>query len=201
MKLPRPSLPKVGRGSKNATTASTPPPAAPRPSTGAKRPGLFDTFRMGWTPPAKRRTATTASVGVGAVASGGKGAIRSADGVLPSGPRQAELSRERDELSRQFAELQWDLGGIVYEMSNRDSFKPEVLNTKVERLREVDSKLGQVERVIRLDQQGAAGTCPSCGALQARGAVYCWKCGKEQKEPNAKQPAGKSAEPAKPESK
>ena len=197
MKLPRPSVPKIRRRSK-ATTESTPAPAAPKPSAGAKRPGPFEVFRLGWTPPARRATATAAAGAGGAVAV--KGAKGAADGALPSGPRQAELSRERDELSRQFAELQWDLGGIVYEMSNRDSFKPEVLNTKVEKLREVDSKLGQIERVIRLDQQGAAGTCPSCGALQARGAVYCWKCGKEQTT-NSKTPAGKSPEPAKPESK
>ena len=41
----------------------------------------------------------------------------------------------------------------------------------------------QIERVLKLDEAGAAGTCPSCGALQARGAVFCWQCGNELKPP------------------
>ena len=31
------------------------------------------------------------------------------------------------------------------------------------------------------------GTCPSCGALHARGAMFCWQCGNELK------PASKGA--------
>jgi uncharacterized OB-fold protein len=34
-----------------------------------------------------------------------------------------------------------------------------------------------VERLLLLERSGAAGDCPSCGALHGRGAVYCWQCG------------------------
>jgi uncharacterized membrane protein YvbJ len=36
-----------------------------------------------------------------------------------------------------------------------------------------------------MDEAGVAGSCPSCGALQARGASFCWRCGQEVK-PGAK---------------
>jgi predicted amidophosphoribosyltransferase len=57
--------------------------------------------------------------------------------------------------------------------------------------------------MLKLDQAGAAGTCPSCGALQARGARFCWSCGKEVKlpggeQPTAAKPAAKPAPKAKP---
>ncbi|MGH2984701.1 MAG: hypothetical protein ACRDK5_10705, partial [Solirubrobacterales bacterium] len=105
---------------------------------------------------------------------------------------EPELLKEREELSHRFAELQWDLGGMAYEMASRDHFRLDVLNKQAARLQEVDAQLGQIERVLKLEEAGAAGTCPSCGALQARGAVFCWQCGNELK------PAAKPSEkPAK----
>ncbi|MDQ5893863.1 MAG: hypothetical protein QG596_124, partial [Actinomycetota bacterium] len=35
-----------------------------------------------------------------------------------------------------------------------------------------------IERVTRLEEAGAAGICAGCGSLHARGAVYCWRCGR-----------------------
>ena len=63
-----------------------------------------------------------------------------------------------------------------------------MLAKQAAKLQEVDSQLGQIERVLKLDEAGAAGTCPSCSALQARGAVFCWQCGFEL------QPAAKPGE-------
>jgi len=98
---------------------------------------------------------------------------------------QPELLKQREELSRKFAELQWDLGGMAYEMAARDHYRLDVLNKQAAQLQEVDGQLGQIERLLKLGEAGAAGSCPSCGALQARGAVFCWQCGNELR-PTAK---------------
>lgn len=121
----------------------------------------------------------------------------SANGSSPVGTPvgQPELLRRREQLSKKFAELQWDLGGMAYEMAARDHYRLDVLNKQAARLQEVDAELGQVERLLKLGEAGAAGTCPSCGALQARGAVFCWQCGNELK------PAAKPSEKPKPAAK
>jgi hypothetical protein len=91
----------------------------------------------------------------------------------------ADLERRRDNLAEQLAELQWDLGGLAYEMAIRDHFRLDVLARQAAKLQQVDAELAEVERMLRLDQAGAAGSCGSCGALYARGAVFCWQCGKD----------------------
>lgn len=90
-----------------------------------------------------------------------------------------ELGARRDRLSEQLVELQWDLGGLAYEMAIRDHFRLDVLNRQAAKLQQVDAELAEVERMLRLDQAGAAGACGNCGALYARGAVFCWQCGKD----------------------
>ena len=77
----------------------------------------------------------------------------------------------------QLAELQWDLGGLVYEMARRDHFRLDVVARQAAKLQAVDAELGEVERLLHLERAGAGGNCPACGALHARGAVYCWQCG------------------------
>jgi hypothetical protein len=98
------------------------------------------------------------------------------EATLPAGPPK-ELVERRGELSRRFAELQWDLGGLAYEMASRDHFRLDVIVRRAAELQEVDAELGEVERLLRLGDAGAAGACPSCGALHSRGAVFCWQCG------------------------
>ena len=110
-----------------------------------------------------------------------------------------DLGRRREQLAAQLAELQWDLGGIAYEMASRDHFRMDVLVKQAAKLQEVDAQLGQVERVLRLEQEGASGTCSHCGGLQARGAIFCWQCGKELT-PAAK-PKAVEAKTAQPETK
>jgi hypothetical protein len=95
----------------------------------------------------------------------------------PSGGPPKELIERRGTLSRRFAELQWDLGGLAYEMASRDHFRLDVIVRRAAELQEVDAELGEVERLLRLDDAGAAGSCASCGALHSRGAVFCWQCG------------------------
>jgi hypothetical protein len=98
-----------------------------------------------------------------------------AGGGPPVRPR--DLSAHRGRLADRLAELQWDLGGLVYEMAIRDHFRLDVLIRAAAELQRVDAELGEVERLLLLERSGAAGDCPSCGALHGRGAVYCWQCG------------------------
>jgi hypothetical protein len=100
---------------------------------------------------------------------GGNGDVQPADVV--------DLAERRDKLSARFAELQWDLGGLVYEMAIRDHIRVEVLVRRAAALQDVDAELGEVERILRMEESGTAGSCSSCGAPHSSGAVYCWQCG------------------------
>ena len=92
-------------------------------------------------------------------------------------PSRQDVESRRQSLSRQLAELQWDLGGLTYEMAIRDHFRLDVLARQAARLQAVDAELAEVERQLRLEDAGASGECPSCRALHSRGAVFCWSCG------------------------
>ena len=87
------------------------------------------------------------------------------------------LLEVRRALAEIMAELQWDLGGLAYEMAIREHFRIDVLARRAARLQEVDAELGAVERLVRMEQTGSAGTCPHCGALHSRGALFCEQCG------------------------
>lgn len=88
-----------------------------------------------------------------------------------------ELARRRDQLAARLAEQQWDLGGLVYEMASRDSIRVDVLVRRAAELQATDAELGEVERILRLEQTGAADACGACRAPHSAGAVYCWQCG------------------------
>ena len=89
----------------------------------------------------------------------------------------AGLAERRDELTVRLAELQWDLGGLVYEMATRNRIRVDVLVRRAATLQEIDGELGEVERILRLQETGAAGQCASCNAPHSSGAAYCWQCG------------------------
>lgn len=91
----------------------------------------------------------------------------------------SDLERRRDRLARELVDLQWDLGGLAYEMAIRDHFRLDTIARRAAKLQEVEAELGEVERMLRLDQAGAAGACGNCGALYAQGAAFCWQCGKD----------------------
>jgi hypothetical protein len=94
-----------------------------------------------------------------------------------------DLQRRCERLSAQLAELQWDLGGLAYEMAIRDHFRLDTLSRKAAELQRVDAELAEVERMLKLGQAGAAGACGGCGALYAQGSAFCWQCGRELIEP------------------
>jgi hypothetical protein len=95
----------------------------------------------------------------------------------PSTAEVVDLERRRDQLRSRVTELQWDLGGLVYEMASRDSIKVDVIVRRAAVLQEADAELAEVERILRSEQTGAAGSCSTCGAPHSSGATYCWQCG------------------------
>jgi hypothetical protein len=88
-----------------------------------------------------------------------------------------DLERRRDQLIARVAELQWDLGGLVYEMAIRNRIKVDVLVKRAVALQDADAELSEVERIVRTEETGTAGTCAKCGAPHSSGATYCWQCG------------------------
>ncbi len=88
-----------------------------------------------------------------------------------------DLERRRDQLTGRVAELQWDLGGLVYEMAIRNQIRVDVLVKRAVALQDADAELSEVERIVRMEQTGTAGSCGSCGAPHSNGATFCWQCG------------------------
>jgi hypothetical protein len=102
--------------------------------------------------------------------------------VLEAGGAEADmglvdLRRRREQLSTRLAELQWDLGGLAYEMAVRGRIREDVLIQRAAVLQDVDAELGEVERILRMEETGTAGTCAVCRAPHSSGAVFCWQCG------------------------
>ena len=89
-----------------------------------------------------------------------------------------DLGRRREQLAARVAELQWDLGGLVYEMVVRNSIDVEVIVRRAVPLQDADAELSEVERILRMEQSGTAGVCVGCGAPHSSGATFCWQCGK-----------------------
>lgn len=95
----------------------------------------------------------------------------------PTADQVVDLERRRSSLKARVAEMQWDLGGLVYEMATRDRIRVEVLVKRAALLQDADSELGEIERILRLEHSATAGACGSCGAPHSTGASYCWQCG------------------------
>src|ERR1700760_1991802 len=91
--------------------------------------------------------------------------------------RLIDLKRRRDQLNARVAELQWDLGGLVYEMAIRDRIRVDVLVQRAAVLQDADAELGEVERILRPEETSPAGACASRGGPHTSGASYCWQCG------------------------
>jgi hypothetical protein len=88
-----------------------------------------------------------------------------------------DLKRRRDLLNARVAELQWDLGGMVYEMATRNRIRVDVIVRRAATLQSADAELGEVERILHLEETSTAGQCASCGSPHSSGAAYCWQCG------------------------
>lgn len=88
-----------------------------------------------------------------------------------------DLERRKAQLTARVAELQWDLGGLAYEMAVRNRLRPDVIVKRAAAMQEVEAELGEVERLLRMERTGVAALCLTCGAPHSAGAVYCWQCG------------------------
>jgi hypothetical protein len=96
----------------------------------------------------------------------------------PAGqPEPGPLERRRAELAARVTELQFDLGGLTYEMAIRDHFRLDVLLRRAAELQQADAELGEVDRLLRADSTAEVGACDACGAPHSRGAAFCWQCG------------------------
>ena len=133
-----------------------------------------------------RRAAKAASNGVSpAAATNGHAPVPAQKPAAPRKPASpaigqellVDLERRRDQLVARVAELQWDLGGLVYEMAIRNQIKVEVLVKRAVALQDADAELNEVERIVRTEETGTAGTCSNCSAPHSSGATYCWQCG------------------------
>lgn len=99
-------------------------------------------------------------------------------GVITESP-VVDLQRRRDQVNAKVAELQWDLGGLVYEMAVRDSIRVDVIVKRAAELQHVDAELAELDRIIAMERSGIAGICPSCSAPHSSGAAFCWQCGQQ----------------------
>jgi len=109
--------------------------------------------------------------------------LRPDNGNQPSSPTRVgdepvvDLERRRDELSARLAELQWDLGGLVYEMATRNRVRVDLIVKQAAAMQDVDAELSEVERIMALEKTAVAGQCPNCKAPHSSGAAFCWQCG------------------------
>jgi hypothetical protein len=67
---------------------------------------------------------------------------------IPPPPAAADLDARRARLAREFADVQSDLGGLVYEMAIRDSYRLDVITRQAAKLQAVDAQLTEVERSL-----------------------------------------------------
>jgi hypothetical protein len=125
----------------------------------------------------QRARATAGGLGASRKRRGKSGSTAAFGAPQTEGASVVDLNRRRDQLRARVAELQWDLGGLVYEMAIRDRIRVDVLVRRAAALQNVDAELGEVERILRLEQDATAGQCSSCGAPHSVGAAYCWQCG------------------------
>jgi hypothetical protein len=63
------------------------------------------------------------------------------------------------------------------QLATRHAIKPEVLTMRAAVLQDADAELGEVERILRMEESATAGSCGSCGAPHSSGATFCWQCG------------------------
>lgn len=96
----------------------------------------------------------------------------------PSPADHRSLAARREQLSREYAELQSDLGGLVYEMAIRDSFRHDVLVSQAAKLQAVDAELSSIEQGLGIVSVApASAPCGACGSPAPVGSAFCGSCG------------------------
>ena len=69
-------------------------------------------------------------------------------------------------------------GQNVYAPTSPLTEQTEVMVKRAVVLQDADAELHEVERILRMEETGTAGSCVSCGAPHSSGATFCWQCGK-----------------------
>jgi hypothetical protein len=67
---------------------------------------------------------------------------------VPQPQAAGDLEARRARLAREYADLQFDLGGLVYEMAIRDSYRLDVITRQAAKLQAVDAQLTEIERSL-----------------------------------------------------
>ena len=62
-------------------------------------------------------------------------------------------------------------------MEPGDDIRVDVITYRAAALQEADAELGEIERILRLEETGMAGVCGNCGSPHSTGASFCWQCG------------------------
>ncbi len=94
------------------------------------------------------------------------------------------LAARRELLAAEFNSIQLDLGGLVYEMAIRDSFRLDVLTRQAARLQAVDAELARAEGAPAPISMPAR-VCPGCSTPIVAGAAFCAGCGRSLAAPSA----------------
>lgn len=110
-------------------------------------------------------------------AGGTEASVAPETAASPAEQTVVDLKRHRAQLSARVAELQFDLGGLVYEMAIRDRIRVDVIVKRAALLQDADAELAEVDRILALEESSTAGSCANCGAPHSSGAAYCWQCG------------------------
>lgn len=105
----------------------------------------------------------------------------------PRSPSVGQLRRERKRLWEDRQEATFHIGGLALELHNRDMLDDPLLVRRVEHLRSLDARIGQIdEELVDLDARRRrsrtrtpepTGYCMSCGAPRLADAVFCSQCG------------------------
>jgi hypothetical protein len=99
-----------------------------------------------------------------------------APAAAAAGGRELEPTSQRQRLAAEFDAIQYDLGGLVYEMATRDHFRLDVLSQRAAKLQAVDAELARAEG--RPVPPALAASCPSCSTPLVAGAAFCPGCGR-----------------------
>ena len=185
---PRPGAAPPPAAAQNATAPATPAQPTLRRGSGSrsdpeaqpakpkKRRGLRRKAARAQPPRRLRGCAAPAQAQGPADAGRGRAEARRGPG-RSAGRCGALLASRREQLSREFAQQQSDLGGLVYEMATRDQFRPDLVARQAAKLQAVDLELTAVERALGIATSEPGARCPSCGSPARLDAAYCGRCG------------------------
>ena len=126
----------------------------------------------------KAKAAATAPAAAAAPADhAGVQAPQAPPGGTPPAPDNAMLVGRREQLARLYAELQSDLGGLVYEMAVRDQFRLDLVARQAAKLQAVDVELTRGRAGARARDERSGVEVSVVRQPRPVNAAYCGRCG------------------------